>query len=195
MKRFCVGLLIALAPGTAAAQLRGMGIEVFAGGGAVGGISPVVARGSDRTLLFGGARAEAGIQGENVGGGLELHYWEFRPTTDLGGEGVDLTAFLEFRRERASRTTLRLGLGVGDESFDGGSSGTASSSHRGFDAWLVGVGHEVPLTTTGRLLLTVMLINPSHESDVSYRKMPTLEFGIGYRGRAFQSILPLPGGR
>jgi hypothetical protein len=182
-------------PLCAIAQAPGVNIEIFGNGGVVSGIAPIEFNGGNRALMYAGAMGNVGLQGEHVAGGIGVRYVEFRADQDLGGGALDAFLLAEFRRRRDARTSLRVTFGGGDDTFDSGRSGGSFTHTSGSETWSIGLGHEVPLGVSSRLLVTVDFLDTS-SADSPRRKGPAIEIGVGIRGRRFQEIRPIPpGGR
>ena len=172
----------------AGAQLPATSIELFGTAGAIAGITPLRVGAASRIGVHGGGRVDVGIQTPRLGYGIGARYWELIPTQQFGGHGLDVFFLSEWRQFDDHLLSARVAFGTGFDDIDGGRGPQSERTSTSGVHFSVGLARELIFPSGGRGILSLDLVMPNVNTDVSGRRQPVVEVGFGYRIRAYHPI-------
>ena len=180
--RVIAAAAVILGAKSSAAQVAARHIEAFTTGGGVVGATPMRIDNARRVAVYGGFRGDAGLQLDGLGLAFGFRVWELAPTKTFGGAGVDEFITGEWRVSFDTRSIVRVSLGGGFDSIDGGRGPERNGAGGGL-SYSRGFGREIFAPSGARVLLSADLLIPNVNTEVDGRRQPVLEFGFGYRYR------------
>jgi hypothetical protein len=187
--------LMTIAPLALHAQEIGENVELAGTFGLVGGWVPLSVNGVDHVTPYGGGRIDGGIQLEHVLFGAAIRYWEMQQGDTFGGGGQEFSLVAEWRARRASPLSLRFSYGFDHNTIDRGGGPDRPEVVADGATGYVGIGYEFRAPSDALLQVTADVWLPRGNGTAITMRQPALEIGVGYRGRKFQAIRPIPSGR
>ena len=109
------------------------------------------------------------------------------PATSIG-HGRDVFFLSEWRQFDDHLLSARVAFGTGFDDIDGGRGPQSERTSTSGVHFSVGLARELIFPSGGRGILSLDLVMPNVNTDVSGRRQPVVEVGFGYRIRAYHPI-------